>query len=141
MGAWGTGSFENDDAVDWVADLEASDDLVVIEATLARVAEAGDAYLEVPDGASTVAAVEILAALLGEPDTTLADEARGWVASHASLGIPVAAVELASAALTRVRSDSQRSKLSGLWEDSGDAAKWVTAIEDLEQRLGRRASR
>ena len=137
MGAWGTGSFENDDAVDWVADLETCDDSVVIEATLARVAETGDAYLDLPDGASAVAAAEILAALLGEPGPTLADEARGWVASHASLGVPAAAVELANAALTRVRSDPERSELSGLWEDSGHAAERVTAIEDLARRLGR----
>ena len=35
MGAWGIGSFENDEALDWLSDLVASGDASVIESALA----------------------------------------------------------------------------------------------------------
>ena len=52
VGAWGAGSFENDAALDWVAELEAADGPEVLDRALRRVTEAGDGYLEVDDGAA-----------------------------------------------------------------------------------------
>ena len=88
MGAWGTGSFENDDAMDWVADLEGSDDLAIVVETLSRVADAGDDYVETPEGAAAVAAAEVVAALLGASGPTVTDEVREWVNAHAELDVP-----------------------------------------------------
>ena len=42
MGAWDVGAFDNDDAMDWVADLERRGEDAV-RAALAAVADAGDA--------------------------------------------------------------------------------------------------
>lgn len=48
MGAWGVGSFENDDAMDFIAELQAGGISVVRDA-LQEVAELGtDDYLEAP---------------------------------------------------------------------------------------------
>ena len=51
MGAWGSGNFENDDAMDWVADLEETRNLKLVKQTLREVLDAGDGYLEAPIGA------------------------------------------------------------------------------------------
>ena len=46
MGAWGTGNFANDSALDWVADLdEQQDGLAYIEQTLRFVLEETEAYV------------------------------------------------------------------------------------------------
>ena len=135
MGAWGTGSFENDDAMDWVADLQAADDLRLVHETLARAADAGDAYLEMPEGAAAVAAAEVVAALLGAPGPTMPEEARDWVTTHASLEVPAGTVGLAVAALARVRSDPAVSEILDCWKDSDHLADWLAALDDLERRL------
>lgn len=63
MGAWGTGSFENDDAADWVAGLDA---ISPEELTRILIAAADDPeYLEGPAASVAVAAAEVVAALEG----------------------------------------------------------------------------
>lgn len=46
-GAWDTGPFANDDALDWVWELSESNDLSVIETTL-KSAASSSGYLEAP---------------------------------------------------------------------------------------------
>lgn len=46
MGAWGEKNFENDDALDWVYELEATTDLTVVSKTLEVVAKFGGLPLE-----------------------------------------------------------------------------------------------
>ena len=135
MGTWGTGSFANDDAMDWVADLEESDDLEIIKETLDRIVSAEDAYLEKPDGAAAVAAAEIVAALLGAPGTTLTEEAHEWVVTHAGLNVPADIVQLAIAALQRVRSDPDLSEIMDSWQESEHLADWLAVLDDLDHRL------
>src|SRR5918996_298232 len=65
MGAWGAGIFDNDDAADWVYELEQAGDDSVLAETLAAVANAGaDAYVEAPDAAAALAAAAVVAAAL-----------------------------------------------------------------------------
>lgn len=54
MGAWGSGSFENDSALDWVAELGATSNAALLIETLTAVAHA-ERYVEVDE------------ALLGRP--------------------------------------------------------------------------
>lgn len=65
MGAWGVGSFENDNAVDWTYGLEGKSDLSFIETTLDKVLNWGASYLEAPDAEEAIAAAEAVARLLG----------------------------------------------------------------------------
>lgn len=51
MGAWGIKSFENDDASDWLYDLEESDDPSVIQKAL----QLDMAYLEAPECCNALA--------------------------------------------------------------------------------------
>jgi hypothetical protein len=131
MGAWGPGSFENDDAMDWLADLVDGGGMDVVESAFHGVADAE--YLEAPEASSAVAAAEVVAALAGRPPAELPDEAAEWVAAH---GRPPGdrLVRQARAAVQRVRADSE---LKELWEEDGDGPnEWHAAVDDLLRRLG-----
>ena len=64
MGAWGIAAFDNDDASDWVYDLEKRG-LAAIEAALADAEGATD--LERPTDVNAIAAGEVIAAARGRP--------------------------------------------------------------------------
>ncbi len=130
MGAWGYGAFENDDASDWIYELEDdSDGHVLIRA----LDVAGKDYLEAPEGAVTIAAAEVVAAAQGRSAGGLPDEATAWVKANRSIVRP----EYRAAALVAVdRVLSDGSELRDLWSDSEDGGdKWIAALEDLRRRL------
>jgi hypothetical protein len=82
MGAWGSDSFENDDASDWVADLCDAPDHAAIVNTLSTVADIGASeYLEATDCSVGIAAAEVVAALKGVPNSNLPDGTRGCLLS------------------------------------------------------------
>jgi hypothetical protein len=141
MGAWGHAPFDNDDAADWVAELEEAPDDGVLERTLAAVASAGaDEYVEASDGACAVAAAEVVAAALGGSRDRLvaggsfAEGAVAWVEAHGARVRP----ELVSVALAAIRRVRDRSELRELWDDAG-ADDWLAELAELERRLERAA--
>lgn len=83
MGAWGVGTFENDDASDWVYQLEEAGDLDLVEVTLQAAADP-EAYLEAPTCCMALAAAEVVAALAGQPAPDLPEEIRTWVGGTGS---------------------------------------------------------
>ena len=131
MGAWGAGPFENDDAGDWVWELEDDTDGSVIAATLGVVVDTGaDEYLEAPDANNAVAAAEIVASAQGRRHPDLPSEARAWLDAHAGL-IDRQLVTLARTAVTRV---AESSEARDLWDEAGDT-EWGPYIADLITRL------
>lgn len=131
MGAWGVGNFDNDDAADWVYELEQSNDTSVLVATLGEVTTGG--YLESPVGCEALAAAEVVAALLGNAGKALPDNVRKWVAvNDVEVGHDLLA--LARAAVARVKAED--SELRELWQETGDYRKWVSLQDDLLKRLG-----
>ena len=70
MGAWSHEPFGNDDANDWAYELEDTEDLSHIEAALDVVLDS-DGYLEAPEASCAIAAVEVLAKLLGKEADSL----------------------------------------------------------------------
>ncbi len=58
MGTWGVGSFGNDNAADWIWELEEADDLSVVEAAIARVLDGVDELVESPEAEEAIAAAE-----------------------------------------------------------------------------------
>ena len=137
MGAWGHATFDNDDAADWVWELEKSPDDGLLERTLAAVAAAGaEEYVEAPDAACAVAAAEVVAAALGgardrlEAGGPYAEGAVGWVEAHGA-GVRLQLRPLALSALRRVRDGSE---LRELWDDAG-ADDWLAEVGELERRL------
>ena len=128
MGTWGPAAFDNDAASDWLADLDGAADAGPVEEALRDVTRTDD-YLDADEAQPAVAAAELVAAMGGRPAPDLPAGARAWAAER---GHPDAAlVELARAAVARVRHDSE---LKELWEDA-DPSAWEAAMDDLAARL------
>jgi hypothetical protein len=131
MGAWGVGSFENDDAMDWIAILLDSDGTDAIHEALEPLLADGGGYLEAPECSAGLAAAEVLAALAGRPAAELPDEVKTWVASHRALG----SAGLIARAHKAVQAVATSSELKDLASDSDQMAAWQAAIADLTERL------
>jgi hypothetical protein len=129
MGAWGTGVFDNDDALDWFDALERRGADAVLVA-LTTVPEEDD-YIEAPQANEALAAAEIAAAAKGHPAADLPGEATDWVQAHAA-EIGDELVDLAIDAVTRIRTDSE---LKDLWEEGDSAQEWLAVVDDLLGRL------
>jgi len=130
MAGWGTGSFENDDAKDWVANLGsvAPDDLTQI---FAQAADNPD-YLEAPAASVVVAAAEVIAALNNSPATSVPAEVLKWTKNRQAPTPELKA--LALRALDRVRRNSE---LKDLWLEADGLNDWMAAIQDLQTRVGK----
>lgn len=134
MGAWGIGAFENDDASDWVYELEQSNDLAVVEQALGDVAGAsGDEEPDTVDSAAALAAAEVVALLRGRPGDGVPDDVTKWVATAR----PQAPPELTGLATAAVRRVLAGSELKDLWDEAGteQSEEWEALLEDLLIRL------
>ena len=133
MGAWGLGSFENDDACDFLADATESGDLSLIREVLDNVLTSTE-YVEAPDACQAIVAAEIIAAALGHP--TLAAQQEEELTSWLSRIRPTIDKELAnqaSDALTRILAPN--SELRELWEETDDFSDWQASVKELGQQL------
>jgi hypothetical protein len=129
VGAWGTGSFENDDAVDWAAGIAAVTpaDLTKI---LVRAADDPE-YLEGPEAYVAVAAGEVVAALKGAAGAGVPAPVIEWAGKHPQALTPELTA-LAGRALDRVRRNSE---LKDLWMQADGLNDWIAAIGELQGRL------
>jgi hypothetical protein len=139
MGAWGYGSFENDDALDWVYGLQKSKGLsLIIQAFDAIISSIGD-YLDASDCANALAAAETVAALAGHPATALPEEVIHWVEeqerglSQTRQLVDEQLINKAKRAVHAVLSDSE---LKELWEETDGFEDWEAVVADLLERLG-----
>jgi len=131
MGAWGRGSFENDDAADFVVELGGSGVDLLVD-VVGEVADLSDVeYLQADAASRAVAAVEVVAACLDGAAGGLPDAARAWV-QREPRAVPNHLARKAGRALERVLRDSE---LNDLWKDSPEHAAWVADVEALRARL------
>jgi hypothetical protein len=130
MGAWGVGTFENDDAGDWVYRLEESDDLSLLTQSLEPAADP-KGYLESPTCSEALAAAEVVAALAGRPAPDLPEEVQSWLKAHRSK-VPNDLRDLALRAVDQVAGDSE---LKELWQESDEMAAWADRVQELRGRL------
>ena len=130
MSAWGAGSFENDDAADWLTKLPtiAPEDLTKI------FSQAADdpSYFEAPAASVVVAAAEVIATLNGSPAIAVPPEIVQWMPNRQAPTPELKA--LALRALDRVRKNSE---LKDLWLEADGLNEWTAAIQDLQTRVGR----
>jgi hypothetical protein len=131
MGAWGLTAFENDDALDWVIELESVADTTFISDTLAFVNESEEDYLDTSDSCFALAAAEVVAALGGKPPPNLPDGVVKWIAGREE---PQPA--LISSAKQAVKAVLEDSELKELWEETDEYEDWVEEVEGLLDRLG-----
>lgn len=134
MGAWGTGPFENDEALDWIGDAPAGD-LEYVRSALAAAAEPDGSYLDASDGNLVLAAAEVVAALRGAPAEGLPDSVTEWVET---LPRELDETLLGQARAATDRVITEPSELLELWDEAEppDATAWKAGVADLRQRLG-----
>jgi Domain of unknown function (DUF4259) len=131
MGTWGTGTFDNDWALDWVAELSEIGDADFPASTLRPFDDVGSV-----DGwecARALAAAEAVAASSGQPAADLPDGVPMWLertqaragAQQVQLALRVVGTILALSSGLRRQQD----------ETGASLAEWLTPIEDLQRRL------
>lgn len=131
MGAWGAGVFENDDAADWVWELEDDENGSVVIAALSEIVDTPvDDYIEAPEASNALAAAEIVAAARGHHGAELPSEAREWIRVNAAR-VDAAWLALAAGAVERISIDSE---LKELWDEAG-SDEWPRVVADLLARL------
>jgi len=131
MGAWGHGSFENDDAADFGIELETRGWEIVYSALHAVTRLAADDYLEAPDASQALAAAEVVAAARTGDASRLPPEVRAAVAGLGPLP-DMTLIDGARAAIVRILADSE---LKDLWAESGDDSAWLSEVALLADKL------
>jgi hypothetical protein len=134
MGAWGKGTFENDTACDFAANVAEGNGLVVLEEALDRVLASETNYLEAPDAEEGLAAADIVARLNGRPgaQTSYTATIDAWVERSKSTPSE-ALIEKARRSITRILTGP--SELLELWQDSADFEVWKGSVEEVSRRL------
>ncbi|HET7621924.1 MAG TPA: DUF4259 domain-containing protein [Gemmatimonadaceae bacterium] len=132
MGTWGTEIFANDDAMDWIASLEDTDDIGVVERALSGV-NGASGYLEASDCSVALAAAEVVASILKRPGPDVPSEVFEWIA-RVGREMPRSLPDDARRVIDRVASDSE---LLELWEEAGDPSlgEWRATLTELRGRL------
>ncbi len=130
MGAWETGNFGNDDASDWVYELEESSGTDLLKEAFKAVT--GNAYPESSDCCIALAAAEVVATAKGTPPADLPDGVRQWIDNQDEVE---AIKALAKTAITVVNKISAKSELRDLWEESESWHEWQQVVEGLQRRL------
>ena len=130
MGAWEVGSFDNDDALDWVYELEEADDLSILSDAFEAVLEEDGNYLDEVDCAVAIGAAEVVAGLMGNSDGALPDEVRAWIKTQPKPSGPLVADGLKS-----LRAILKDSGLKDLWEETEYYDDWKGGVLDLIARM------
>jgi Domain of unknown function (DUF4259) len=137
VGTLGVEAFANDDALDWLLELDPADGVRPVLAALERAAGAIDPHLDAHTAAVALAAAELLAALRGRPHPALPEMAADWVAA-VTLASPTGAapdeeeLALATRALDLVVTSSA---LAEIWSQRPDDAEWRSELDRLRLRL------
>lgn len=136
MASWGIGNFENDDAMDWLYDLEKSKGLHVLLFPI-DIINSGVEYHEAPDCCEALAAAEIIASSLTGDISMLPEEARNWLRKRRGFRRKKPQIDLdhalvAKEAVERIVYDSE---LKDLMMESGEFKNWIRIQEHLFNRL------
>ncbi|HZP99960.1 MAG TPA: DUF4259 domain-containing protein [Reyranella sp.] len=130
MASWGAGLIEDDLATDFANQI-VDGGAVTLRGALSRALQASGHLLYEPSVCALIAA-ETVAALAGRPAKAMPDALAAWTAGHrreSSLG---ELRSLATAAVERVREDSE---IAELWARSETFTRWIGQVDDLLARL------
>lgn len=131
MGAWGAGSFENDDALDWLGEFRV-EGIQAAGAAVADVLALKGQFLEAPIASRAVAAAEAIAAASGRPGSDLPTDLTDWLKAHGTFQNP----ELRKNASDAVDYVMTHSELRDLWAESAEFSAWEATLRDIRTRLG-----
>ena len=128
MVGWGTGSFENDDAQNFLSRLN-SVEVGDLKQILAKAADQD--YVDAPESGAVIAVAEVVATARGNPPQAVPSQIAEWVSKIE--GAPSQEMsELARRAVYMVRTNSE---LKDLWLEAEGLNEWSAVLRDLEERL------
>ena len=135
MGAWGINNFENDAALDWIAEFAEKQSIDKIEGLFTDAIE--DDEPDVDLGSAVLAAAELLAIAQGnEPeefdDTFLEDHEIDLESIQEWLDADL--INLALNAVEKI-SEATDSELRSLWEEADELDHWLHVVVDLKKRV------
>lgn len=131
-GAWESGSFDNDDALDWAGQCVQSKGTSLISATLNSAL--ADDYLEAPNCSAAIAAAEVVAASKGKAIKSFPKELSSWLEQQQKGEIAKLA-PIATKAVSRIV-NGPKSELRELWqENKKDFPVWKGHMQALIARL------
>jgi hypothetical protein len=128
-GAWGVGSFNNDNAADWFDEVQTRG-LPAVHGALAGLHRSG--YLDIDRCSAIIAAADLIASISGGNTNHLPRPISGWSAEHKRTDITT--LILPAIAGLRMCADASRSELAQLWIESSPQ-EWDTHIKRLTARL------
>lgn len=136
MGTWSEDNFANDDAADWVGQLEKSKGLTVLLSPIESVISNND-YLESYQCYEALAAAEIIASDVTGDTSTIPKEAHAWLNKKQGLfgKKPQIKKEHALIAKLAVEKIIENSELKELWEETEHYSKWQTIQHILIEKL------
>lgn len=128
----GTGSFDNEDAMEWIADFGGDGANSIEEAfDIINELDPGD-YIEADVAAHAIAAAELVAAARDGDVSRLPKEA---VASLKENVAKINAAKLTGAARKSISRILKASELKEQWEDSPDAEEWEDGVREVLERV------
>ena len=130
MGAWGTGIFDNDDAMDWIGLMIENGDIEQLREGVNKIIVSNQ-YLQSPDCCRALASAEIIAAIKNKDYSFLPDLAKQWILTF-DIAINPKIIYSAQEAIQMVKEDSE---LKDLWAKSNNLNEWIKVVQDLEDRL------
>jgi hypothetical protein len=132
MGTWGHKTFENDYALDWVADLPANG-WQHVESTLANITSDKKHWPDTPYDEEVVAAVASVLVALGECMPDFIEQVPGW--DNCPYGIPPPIlIAKAKRAVTYLLTESE---LRDRCESEDDLEAWMLEVTQLKNLISK----
>ncbi len=133
MGAWDYHPFDNDDAMDWLAELPEGGPEYLRETVATACQAVAEDYFDAYEGAIVVAASALVAAARQPAlKPVLPAEAAAWLEGSGFTPDGTLAAQCRKA-LTRVMGEN--SELKDLWEETEYYDQWSTEMEEIRQGL------
>lgn len=127
-----TGNFGNDEATDWLFDLEETYGAELL-AEAFDVITKGE-FHEQSDCCIALAAAEIVAAAKSKPAPDFPDDARKWLGNQDTSDLAKIKA-LSKKAIAAVKKIQAKSELRDQWEESDEWHSWNMVVEGLLKRL------
>jgi len=136
MGAWSEENFGNDDACDWIWELEKSKGTDTLLSPLKKILS-NDEYLESPECCEALAAAEVVASGITGDIAKIPEEAQKWLSKKQGLFGKKPNIENSHAIIAKqaVEKVLGNSELKELWEETEDYAKWQEIQSELITKL------
>lgn len=134
MGAWAVDPFGNDEACDWVFELEEVEDLSAVEEAIASIISNSCNAVNVSVASVALAAIAVLVRVKERPSEVIpgSDRIDVWI-NKLECEPDSALFVSALSVIDIILSDSSELRL--LWEETGDYAAWLLSVNELRMRL------